>query len=413
MGATSKAAGETAGAGGSGAVPEYFALPAGWSAPLAARLSRLARECAAAGSPGALREAWESALADVPDLLAEMDVGGLADFFERSLGAHAVAGLATSALARVPAAKGRTALAAVDPAGLGIRLAPFAEAAAALASRRAVASVARTAEWAEVPAALRRRAFFSAGVESARWLESARDLLERRLRLERERLENGKEAWLDRDAFVRDARRVAAEVGLPAAQGAEIGTLRDIRSLPRLRLIYEVQNAQAAEGSRRRADMSPEALDLYPAYGLERVESRSVPRPEAFWDARWRAAGGSVGWRGAARSPRVALKSSPIWQALGDMGPFGNPYPPFEWGSGIGVADVGRAEAEGYGLLRPGQPVPPGEPGAGAAPGTGPGTDAGLEAAVPVDGRTAGHLRRFFGDQVEVDGGVARWRAGR
>ena len=51
----------------------------------------------------------------------------------------------------------------------------------------------------------------------------------------------------------------------------------------------------------------------------------------------------------------VALKSSPIWQALGDgVGGFkdtlGNPYPPFAFGSGMGWTDVSADDAASLGL---------------------------------------------------------------
>ena len=51
----------------------------------------------------------------------------------------------------------------------------------------------------------------------------------------------------------------------------------------------------------------------------------------------------------------VALKSSPIWQALGDgVGGFkdtlGNPYPPFAYSSGMGWTDISRRECAELGL---------------------------------------------------------------
>ena len=64
----------------------------------------------------------------------------------------------------------------------------------------------------------------------------------------------------------------------------------------------------------------------------------------------------------------VALKTSPIWQALGDgaggyRDTLGNPYPPFAYGSGLAWADVSRDEAIELGLIDPevGRAVP-GEP---------------------------------------------------
>lgn len=372
-------------------------LPAAWSAPVADRLSRLVRELQAAATPAAVEAAWMQALQDAASL--PVDPAPLAAWMEEALGAHAAAGLADSALAR--ASTTTTALAA-DPVALGVEMAPFEQAVERMQSRTPVASLARTAQWAQVPSMLRQRAFFSAGVESANFLERTRKLLEMRAGLEQMRLGNGKAVWMDRDNFIDAARKIANESGLPAADGRAFGTLRDIRSLPRLKLIYEVQNEQAAEYARRKADMAPEALDAYPAFALIRVESRAVPRGEPFWNDRWRQAGSSVGWRGASRNGRAALKTSAIWQALGNLGPFGTPYPPFDWGSGMGLSDISRAEAETLGLLRPGQPMPPGE--------EPPGLTQDLQARVDVDPAIAARMKAWFGDQVEINGGVARWR---
>ena len=54
----------------------------------------------------------------------------------------------------------------------------------------------------------------------------------------------------------------------------------------------------------------------------------------------------------------MALKSSPIWAALGNgAGGFkdtlGNPYPPFAYSSGMGWEDVDRETAEQLGLVKP------------------------------------------------------------
>ena len=82
--------------------------------------------------------------------------------------------------------------------------------------------------------------------------------------------------------------------------------------------------------------------------------TRAVLRTD--WPQRWKAAGERVAWRGAHRTKMVALKSSPIWQALGDgAGGFrdtlGNPYPPFAFGSSYEWVPVDRLEARELGLL--------------------------------------------------------------
>ena len=103
----------------------------------------------------------------------------------------------------------------------------------------------------------------------------------------------------------------------------------------------------------------------FPAWELVRYESRRVPRD---WPARWKAAGDSVGWVGASRDfgEMVALKNSPIWQALGDgaggyKDTLGNPYPPFAFTSGMFWDGVRRDRCIALGLIgpndRPGVPA--------------------------------------------------------
>ena len=96
-----------------------------------------------------------------------------------------------------------------------------------------------------------------------------------------------------------------------------------------------------------------------------RFVGRAIPRQD--WPRRWQAAGDSVGWQGALRGDRmIALKASPIWQALGDgEGGFrdtlGNPFPPFAFGSGLAWMEIDRDECIELGLISPGEkvPVPP------------------------------------------------------
>lgn len=125
-------------------------------------------------------------------------------------------------------------------------------------------------------------------------------------------------------------------------------------------------------------------LDEFPALALHRVYDRNVPRglkrgpkgtlipvPEDNWPSRWAAAGEECGddgwlpWEGDAQGGRgVALKSSGIWQALGDgAGDYddtlGNAYPPFAFNSGFDVDGVPRKEAESLGLIDVGAKAKP------------------------------------------------------
>lgn len=121
-------------------------------------------------------------------------------------------------------------------------------------------------------------------------------------------------------------------------------------------------------------------LDEFPALELTRVYDVNVPRglridrvvkkvptlvadPENDWPHRWAAAGAECGdddwlpWDGDWQTGRgVALKSSGIWQLLGDgaggyQDTLGNAFPPFAFNSGFDVNGVPRKECIRLGLL--------------------------------------------------------------
>ena len=334
----------------------------------------------------------------IASLFPTLDKQALADFFESALGGFAVAGAQASALSRLPRVKALDAELSPDEYGLGtndqVLFAPFNDAMQRLGIKAPVASALRSAQWAVVPAELKARAQFSAGVESAAFLQEVSNHIMDRLA--------GREN--DPDEFIFQMRQVADQVGLPLAAGDGLGMpspITDIRSLPRLRLVYETQNAMAAEYSRRKADLDPEALDLYPAYAFERVESRREPRPAAFWQARWREAGSIAGWIGAAQEPMVALKTSPLWLALGSLGPFGNPHPPFEWGSGMGTIDVSHDAAVALGLLSVGERM---------RVSTDPAFNQDLSASVSdLNPELRTMLKGWFGDKVQETDGRLTW----
>lgn len=142
---------------------------------------------------------------------------------------------------------------------------------------------------------------------------------------------------------------------------------------------------QVSAGASRFVAMNsdPDRVDLYPGLSLERFYDRDVPRgfkmkgktliavPDENWPSRWAAAGAEAGdddwldWDGDSQSGSgVALKSSGIWQALGDGAggyedTLGNPFPPFAFNSGFRTREVPRAQIESLGLLDPGEQAKP------------------------------------------------------
>lgn len=137
------------------------------------------------------------------------------------------------------------------------------------------------------------------------------------------------------------------------------GSLANPASERRLQLILDTQTQMAASVARLSSQTS-DTVYLTPAWELVRFEPRRVPRPD--WRDRWNAAGESVGWegaltaRGVTGNRMIALKTSPIWQALGNgeggyTDTLGNPYPPFAYSSGMDWIGVDRDECIRLGLI--------------------------------------------------------------
>lgn len=236
-----------------------------------------------------------------------------------------------------------------------------------------------TEGWSKVQAGLRDRAFFSSQVTEAKILHAMRQNVA-------ELVSGGKSPSEVR----RDLRAYLGSIGYaPAAQDA--GTIKDLTTKARLDVMMKT-NADQAKGyaSHLRATTAG-AILAFPAYELVRVERRKLPRD---WGARWAAAAQKVGWEGVARNGgMIALKTSPIWAALSR---FGNPFPPFDFNSGMGVKDVKKSVCREIGLLGPNeQPEIPDVPD----------FNGNLAERVPFDGSSKEYsqLKRKFGDQIQFN----------
>ncbi len=155
------------------------------------------------------------------------------------------------------------------------------------------------------------------------------------------------------------------EIGFPEDMAsippAERGSLQDLSSDARITLVLETNMRIAANYGRMIEGNSPFARYAYPAWEMVRLYVRNVPRGSADshtagWVTRWRDAGDAVGWVGALESPMIALKDSPIWQALGDgaggyQDTLANPFPPFAFNSGYAWKAVDRARCLSLGLV--------------------------------------------------------------
>jgi hypothetical protein len=278
-------------------------------------------------------------------------------------------------------------------------LKPLAEAIKEIDARTPIGSVLRSKQWSRVPLALRQRAQFSAGIESLRVMQTIQDRVGGQIKLAREKLVSGKTATFDRSSFIDAVRQVARDEGLTPAKG-EAGTIRDITSIPRLGLIYDMQNAMANGYARHKLDTSEGALLLWPAYRLGESTARE-PRPEEWWRRRWFEAGQSVAWQGALQDDFVALKTSPIWRALSE---FGTPWPPFAWGSTRVLEEVDREEAIALGLITEDWRPTPGAEG---------GEDFNQALEASARGLSTSMLQRllkWFGDKIGISGNRVFWR---
>ena len=188
----------------------------------------------------------------------------------------------------------------------------------------------------QVAADILRRSVFSARMESARYLarirEACAQMMEGRMS----------------QATARDILGgILERMGLSPQDG---GGISNPASLARLNLIIETQTQMAASVARL-SEQTPAVLDMWPAWELVRLEDRDMKRSD--WPQRWDAAARAVGFEGVSRDygRMVALKDSPVWQALGDgAGGFrdtlGNPFPPFAFNSGKHVHGFRTVQGE-------------------------------------------------------------------
>lgn len=140
------------------------------------------------------------------------------------------------------------------------------------------------------------------------------------------------------------------QIGYQPAEGDE-GGIKDLRSEQRIRVQLDYPVSFARNFGHAAQMNDPSVLDQFPGQRLL-PSFAEEPRGDAWWSARWKAAG----LPGPFGSDFVALRSDPGWSRLSI---FGYPYPPFAWGSKREVEDVDRETCEAYGLLSPNDRVEP------------------------------------------------------
>ena len=204
---------------------------------------------------------------------------------------------------------------------------------------------------ATIGAGVLRRSLFSARTTERDYLDRLQELLTAFARGESNKAD-----------FTKAAQDALGAMGYdPEGEGADWNSMRDRGSEARLALILKTQVGQARSVARKAASaVSPDFEFDFPGWELRRGGDRRAPRD---WAQRWHAAGEAVGWEGAAKGALVALKGSPIWDALGrGEGGYGdtlgNPYPPFVFNSGMDWFDADRATCARLGLVDEKEPPP-------------------------------------------------------
>ena len=234
-------------------------------------------------------------------------------------------------------------------------MAIFRQAVRSIAARGLLPTTLSSAELEALDVGVRARAFFSARVTNAQVLSTMRDRLMALVTGEQQ----GPGQYTN-PATVRLAIREALDATDYMPEAGTEGTIRDLRSDQRLNLIVRTQEQMATGYGQRLQSLDADTIDQWPAWELVRVEDRNEKRE---WVQRWRAAGGQVfpgNSTGLPLSPGfsegrlIALKTDPIWAAISR---FGNPHPPFDFNSGVGVEDVDRETTDELGLTMPGQTI--------------------------------------------------------
>jgi hypothetical protein len=274
---------------------------------------------------------------------------------------------------------------------------PLREAVEALGTKSPIGALLSSAEWELLPVELRERALFSAMVENERFLSEAQRRILQRIMLERDGLGDGR--VMERGRFIEELQDLLEEMGYQPDPD-KTGSIQDLSSAGRLGLIWQMQIDQAQGHAKWKTGMDTDILDAVPAQELVRDFQRMERRD---WPRIWTENGGKFhGTPGrdypAAPGRMIALKTDPIWAAISR---FGTPWPPFDWGSGMGLRNVRRKEAVQLGVIREGDQL---------KPLTTP-FNAGLQASVAgLPDAALKRLQKTFGDRVVIEGGFIQWK---
>lgn len=213
-----------------------------------------------------------------------------------------------------------------------------------------------TADLRELEQAMLDRAFWSARTTHAAYLRDLKALVERYVR---------GEGYNNDLAQLRiEARRLLVrygytpEIGFPGDEAlgvppAEPGSLRDLSSERRLNLILDTQSKLMRGLGQKLRGL--DRMETAPAWQLVRAEARRAPRD---WEERFATAADNIDNQGVLDAGQmIALKTSPVWAALGSAHLFDDAlnvdHPPFAFQSGMGWREVFVADLTALGLDEP------------------------------------------------------------
>jgi hypothetical protein len=242
-----------------------------------------------------------------------------------------------------------------------------------------------------VRAGFKDRAFFSARIESVRDLQVKQQQVA---------------DWLgsvkrEDGALTTRASAISAIMASAKREGIATGTgkVSDPGSVARAQVVVDT-NADLARGYVSHVQQSSTGSRLaFPAQELIRIEERQAKRD---WTSKWTSNGGKLyGVR------MIALKEDPVWTKISR---FGVPYPPFDYGSGMGVEEVDYDTCIELGVITESY-KPEGD--------IIKDFNATLEADMDFSGKTEADRKAFafmtdsFGDQVWLDNktGKLKWNA--
>lgn len=218
---------------------------------------------------------------------------------------------------------------------------PFAEAIRLLLAKQLLPTSMNTEKLDGISATIRRQSMFSARVGNAAVLQEMSDRIGRIVEQSAGGGEPG--SYMDAGKFREEMRAFLDSIGYvpPKPTGNQlVDELTDLTSQRRLDLIVKTNVSMARGYGQHVQSYSPAGLDAFPCQELFRLGQRKEPRN---WPAIWKEKGGTLyGGR------MIAEKGDAIWT---DISRFGNPYPPFDFGSGMWVKDVPRAVAVRIGVI--------------------------------------------------------------